>query len=68
MVIADIMADHARYIQDESLLDLIGVVLRGNDLNKPVGIDQGSPYSPTALNVRLHHTIEETVRLSSKRG
>jgi len=56
VVIADVMADHARYITDPSLLSLIRVVLQGGDGEKRTrGIDQGSAYSPTALNVRLHH-------------
>jgi hypothetical protein len=36
----------------------IEVVLRGSDINRTVGIDQGNPYSSTALNVRLHHAID----------
>jgi hypothetical protein len=56
VVIADVRADHARYIRDPSLLSLIRVVLQGGEGEKRTrGIDQGSAYSPTALNVRLHH-------------
>jgi RNA-directed DNA polymerase len=33
---------------------VIQVVLQGHDSQRTVGIDQGSPYSPTALNVYLH--------------
>jgi hypothetical protein len=59
VVIADVLADHARYITEPSLLTLTGVVLRGGgDAERPRGIDQGSPYSPTALNVRLHHALD----------
>jgi RNA-directed DNA polymerase len=55
--IADVIMDHARYVTDKSLLSLIEVVLRGSDGEKrKKGIDQGSAYSPTVLNVRLHHT------------
>jgi retron-type reverse transcriptase len=36
------------------LLTLIGKVLRGADPNRRVGIDQGCPYSPDALNSALH--------------
>ena len=36
-------------------LDMIATVLRGYDQNRQVGIDQGSPYSPLALNVTLHY-------------
>jgi hypothetical protein len=56
VVIADVIMDHARYLTDPSLLSLIQVVLQGGDGEKRTrGIDQGSAYSPTALNVRLHH-------------
>jgi hypothetical protein len=52
--IDDVLNDHRKYIADASLLSLIEVVLRGSE-GKRIGIDQGSAYSPTALNVRLHH-------------
>jgi RNA-directed DNA polymerase len=56
VVIDDVIMDHAHYLTDPSLLSLIEVVLRGGDGEKRTrGIDQGSAYSPTALNVRLHH-------------
>jgi hypothetical protein len=63
VVIADVLADHARYITDQSLLTLTEVVLRGgDDAQRQRGIDQGSPYSPTALNVRLHHSLDLELR------
>jgi hypothetical protein len=59
VVLADVLADHARYILEPSLTSLTEVVLRGgDDAERPRGIDQGSPYSPTALNVRLHHALD----------
>jgi hypothetical protein len=59
VVLADVLADHARYILGPSLLSLVGVVLRGgDDPQRQRGISQGSPYSPTALNVRLHHALD----------
>jgi hypothetical protein len=59
VVLADVLADHARYITEPSLLSLTGVVLRGgDDIERQRGIGQGSPYSPTALNVRLHHALD----------
>jgi RNA-directed DNA polymerase len=58
VIIADVMADHTRYITEPSLLSLIKVVLQGSDRKRHRGIDQGSPYSPTALNVRLHHALD----------
>ncbi len=57
VVIDDVMMDHAQYLKDKSLLSLIDVVLRGGDGERRTkGIDRGSAYSPTALNVQLHHT------------
>jgi len=35
------------------LLTLIETVLKGHDQQRTIGIDQGNPYSPTALNVLL---------------
>jgi hypothetical protein len=58
VVIADVLADHACYILEPSLLALVGVVLKGGDAERQRGIDQGSPYSPAALNVRLHHALD----------
>jgi hypothetical protein len=59
VVIDDVMADHRRYINDPALLSLIEVVLRGNVGQRRIrGIDQGNAYSPTALNVRLHHALD----------
>jgi retron-type reverse transcriptase len=52
--IADLLADHRTHVPDCSLLALIEVVLRAGE-SRERGIDQGSSYSPTALNVRLHH-------------
>jgi hypothetical protein len=59
VVLADVLMDHARYITEPSLLSLTEVVLRGgDDIERQRGIGQGSPYSPTALNVRLHHALD----------
>jgi hypothetical protein len=57
VIIADLLADHAHYITDSSLLSLI-VVLSGNDEKPTRGIVQGSPYSPSTLNARLHHALD----------
>lgn len=62
----DVMEDHRRYIKNRSLLALIEQVLRGgDDENRSLGIHQGDPYSPIALNVRLHHAYD--VPFSRKR-
>jgi hypothetical protein len=37
----------------EQLLELVNTVLRGSNTDRQIGIDQGNPYSPTALNVLL---------------
>ncbi|MBM4073192.1 MAG: hypothetical protein FJ271_30355 [Planctomycetes bacterium] len=54
----DLMDDHRRNITDSRLLLLIEVVLRGGDANHKIGNDQGSPYSPMALNVRLDQALD----------
>jgi hypothetical protein len=52
----DLMGDHRRHIRDPKLLDLIEIVLRGgSNPTRKEGIEQGNAYSPTCLNVRLHH-------------
>src|SRR5262249_46240861 len=52
----DLMDDHRRHLQDSPLLNLIEVVLRGgSNPDRKEGIEQGNAYSPTCLNVRLHH-------------
>jgi hypothetical protein len=42
----------------QRLLQLIRVVLEGDVPGRLVAIDQGSPYSPTALNAYLHHYFD----------
>lgn len=46
---------HQQYITEPRLLAFIDTILRGGDSTKDIGIDQGNPYSPAALNVLLHH-------------
>jgi hypothetical protein len=56
LIIEDVISDHKLYLQDNRLLSLFRVVLQGSGgPRKERGIEQGCPYSPTALNVRLHH-------------
>jgi hypothetical protein len=52
--LVDCLAAHRRHLRDERLLGYIETALRGHDLRRTTGIDQGSPYSPTALNVLLN--------------
>jgi hypothetical protein len=52
----DLLLDHRRYLKDEKLLKFIEVILKGGtNLSRKEGIEQGNAYSPTALNLRLHH-------------
>ncbi len=54
--IAPLMEIFAEHIEDKSLLQLVETVLRGGeDRDRAVGIPQGSPLSPSALNLLLHH-------------
>src|SRR5262249_52560645 len=39
-------------------IELVEAVLRGHDEKRSRGIDQGGPYSPTALNVLLNHHLD----------
>ena len=39
-------------------LALVAKVLRGHDEKRTRGIDQGGPYSPTALNLLLHDKLD----------
>jgi retron-type reverse transcriptase len=52
-----LMQDHVRHIQSPDLLWLVEAILHGWSARgrRTKGIDQGNPYSPLALNVRLHH-------------
>jgi hypothetical protein len=50
---------HRPYLTSNQLLVTIGSVLRGDDPVRAVGIAQGCPYSPLALNLVLHHAHDE---------
>jgi retron-type reverse transcriptase len=64
--IVDVMTDHHAHLKDLALLALIEVVLRGSDgTGRIVGIDQGSPYSPLALNLRMHYLHDVGISESS---
>jgi RNA-directed DNA polymerase len=50
---------HQRYIGDQALMRLITTILHGPDEERrTIGIDQGSAYSPTALVLYLHQTLQ----------
>lgn len=58
--IAPLLEAFAEHVADPRLLDLIKTVLRGgDDRDRAVGIAQGCPLSPLALNVLLskHHDV-----------
>jgi retron-type reverse transcriptase len=53
---AGVVDAHRDHVPDPRLLRLVEAVLRGHEAERRTrGIDQGSPHSPTALNVYLHH-------------
>jgi RNA-directed DNA polymerase len=57
--IDDVLAIHRHYITETRLLNLVERVLRGNSIERRLlGIDQGSAYSPIALNVLLHSRLD----------
>jgi hypothetical protein len=59
VVVGDVVDDHRRHVKDDALLRLVEAVLRGSaDEARGRGIDQGSAYSPAALNVLLHHRLD----------
>jgi hypothetical protein len=54
-----VLEDHHRDSWSNRLLQtFIEALLRGGDPARKVGIDQGSPYMPCALNVHLHHRYD----------
>ena len=56
VVIADVMEDLSKHIEDQGLLTLIETVVRGSEKrDRTKGIAQGDPLSPLLLNVRLHN-------------
>ncbi len=49
-----------RHVSDADLVNLVGIILRGHvGCRKTVGIDQGNPLSPLALNVVLDHVLDQ---------
>jgi RNA-directed DNA polymerase len=62
-----IMHWHRRHICDEQLLRLIERIIRGHDgLNHLTGLYQGSPYSPIAMEVLLHHVLDVMLEAHSR--
>jgi group II intron reverse transcriptase/maturase len=59
--IADLMEALRERVQEERLLDLVEIVVRGGgaDRDRPLGLPQGDPFSPLALNVVLNRVHDE---------
>ena len=57
--VAEALAVHRRRLASSRLLLTIESVLRRDDPARAVGIAQGCPYSPLALNLYLHHAHDE---------
>lgn len=55
----DVMAWHRHHIHNQRLLELIERIIRGNDsLGTGIGLAQGSPISPIAMDLLLHHALD----------
>lgn len=57
--ITDVLAAHAEYVSQPDLRWLIETVVRGHEgPDKPVGLEQGNPYSPIAAELTLHSYLD----------
>lgn len=63
--IPTIMRIHENHIRDQEVLHLVEVVLKGGDRDKEIGIDQGSAYSPTAMNALLDDAHDTPLEATS---
>lgn len=63
----EVMKWHRRHIYHEGLLKLIERIIGGHDgLNHLIGLYQGSPYSPIAMDVLLHHVLDILLEARSR--
>jgi retron-type reverse transcriptase len=62
MSIADAMNGFRAHVRDGQLLNLIQAILEGADNQRFVGLDQGDPLSPLALNIVLHEAADVPLR------
>ena len=57
--LANVMNWHRRHISQQDLLWVIERIIRGHDgFDRLTGLDQGSPYSPVAMELLLHHCLD----------
>ncbi len=53
-----------QYIQQPELICLIERIIRGHHgLNHPTGLEQGSPYSPVAMESFLHNRLDTVIEM-----
>ena len=62
-----IMLWHRHHIQHEGLIHLIETVIRGHEgPDHLIGLEQGSPYSPVAMDLLLHHLLDAELDARSR--
>lgn len=67
--IDEVMRWQRHHIDQPDLLGLIERIIRGHDdLGHLVGLDQGSPYSPTAMEAYLHHCLDTEMETRYRRS
>jgi hypothetical protein len=60
VIIATLSTQLCRVITDPDVMTLTEIILRGHE-RKEIGIPQGNPLSPLALNVLLHYAHDLTI-------
>lgn len=64
---SEVLFWHRRCIDHEVLLNLIERIILGHDgQGQLTGLDQGSPYSPVAVDVLLHHILDIVLEARSR--
>lgn len=59
----DVLADHREHIRQPDLLRLVTAVVQGHEGSRRVrGLDQGCPYSPDAMELRLRNARDRRLR------
>jgi len=67
--IRDAVLDYQHLVADADLRWLIGTILRGHEGEaRTIGIDQGDPLSPFALNLRLHAATDLSLQRAADTG